>query len=103
VLSPDQLKKLPTAAQALERAPEEMVPEASEKELDRIRSCLGGKANILSSQPIAKTRLAIKLEDFSKTDSESAEDHGFALFRPQEGEEIHLIVGPHPERFVNLA
>jgi PTS system glucose-specific IIC component len=77
----------------------ESVPEASENELEKLRFALGGKENILSAVPLAKTRLAVTLKDRNLPRPEVA---GLTLFVPRQGNEIHVLVGRHPERYKNL-
>lgn len=81
----------------------ETVPGASGDELAAIRSLLGGKDNIISAEPLAKTRLAVVLKDRSQIRPETAGTSGITLFVPQEGDEIHVLVGLHPERYKALA
>ncbi|MDL2268526.1 PTS glucose transporter subunit IIBC [Desulfosarcina sp. OttesenSCG-928-A07] len=77
----------------------EAVPEASEEEVNTLRFLLGGRDNIVSAAPVAKTRLAVTLKDVSLTRPDEAVRAGFSIFTPQKGSETHVIVGPHPERY----
>jgi PTS system glucose-specific IIC component len=76
----------------------ETVPEAPESELENIRFALGGKGNIVSAAPLAKTRLAVTLRDRNLVRSSA----GLTLFVPQKGNEVHVLVGLHPERYRGL-
>lgn len=89
----------PPLAAAEPPAERETAPEASESELNALRSLLGGRDNIVSAAPLAKTRLVVTLKDASLTRPDDALRAGFSIFTPQRGNEIHVIVGQQPERY----
>jgi phosphotransferase system IIB component len=97
-LSSEDIANLPSAgcSSSVKEIPIEL---AKEEELESIRHFLGGKDNIKSSEPIAKTRLAITLNDTSLINPNEAKEKGYTIFVPKEGDEVHLIVGLLPERF----
>ncbi|MDR2349900.1 MAG: PTS glucose transporter subunit IIBC [Deltaproteobacteria bacterium] len=73
--------------------------DVDEETLNLLRSLLGGEDNIKSSEPVAMTRLALRLKDVSRIKTEDAAEKGYPVFFPSKGDEIHVLVGPHPERF----
>ncbi|MDR1036289.1 MAG: PTS glucose transporter subunit IIBC [Deltaproteobacteria bacterium] len=79
------------------------LPPAQEGELKIIRLALGGEDNIVKAEPLAKTRLGVILKDRSLLRPELAEKLPVSFFVPREGEEIHIVVGLHPERYAALA
>jgi PTS system glucose-specific IIC component len=87
----DAVKPEDTAAQT--------TPGVSESELENVRFALGGKENIITVEPLAKTRLAVTLKDRNLVRPETA---GVTLFVPQAGNEIHVLVGLYPERYKAL-
>ncbi|MDR1038929.1 MAG: PTS glucose transporter subunit IIBC [Deltaproteobacteria bacterium] len=91
------------AAQAETEAAAGPLPEAPEGELKIIRLALGGRENIISSEPIAKTRLAVILKDRSLLRPDIAAKLPVNFFVPKEGSEIHVLVGLRPERYKSLA
>ncbi|MDR1164473.1 MAG: PTS glucose transporter subunit IIBC [Deltaproteobacteria bacterium] len=84
------------------KAPKEVIPDASESELKALRLALGGADNIVSSAPLAKTRLAVTLKDRSLLRPDLAAKLPVSFFTPHEGAEIHVLVGQSPERFKAL-
>jgi PTS system glucose-specific IIC component len=77
----------------------EVIPDATEEELENLREVLGGAANIESSEPAAATRLLVALKDKNLLDTEGAQKTGVAIMVPKRGEAVQVIVGAHPERF----
>ncbi|MDR1109889.1 MAG: PTS glucose transporter subunit IIBC [Deltaproteobacteria bacterium] len=102
-LTPEQVAALGGKAAPAEKTAEEVVAPVQEGELKVIRLALGGQENIIGSMPLAKTRLAVALKDRSLMRPELAAKLPIAFFVPQEGSEIHVLVGPHPERYNALA
>ncbi|MDR1084906.1 MAG: PTS glucose transporter subunit IIBC [Deltaproteobacteria bacterium] len=101
-LTPAQIAAIGRPQDTAPAVPEKEPDEAAGKELEALRTALGGPDNIISSVPIAKTRLAVVLKDKSKTDALAAEGLQVTIFTPKEGEEIQVIVGLRPERYKNL-
>jgi PTS system glucose-specific IIC component len=98
-LTDEQKAALANKGPAAQAPAEEAVPDAQEGELKVIRLALGGLDNIVSSVPLAKTRLAVALKDRSLMRPEMAAKLRVDFFVPKEGSEIHILVGLHPERF----
>lgn len=88
--------RVPAAAAGAKASP---VPEASGQELDILRDILGGVDNIVSLAAAAQTRLLVRLKDEGKLKPEAAAQAGLALFKPDKGEEVQVLVGLHPERY----
>jgi PTS system glucose-specific IIC component len=78
---------------------EEPVPEATPQERENLRNILGGAANIVTFEPIARTRLLVKLHDNNLIKSDLADATGMTVFIPKRGGDVQVIVGKHPERF----
>lgn len=98
-LSPDQVAAVQKAPAAGEGPAEATVPEASPEELEALRAVLGGGDNISSLSAAARTRLLVKLKDEAKLKPEAAAQAGWTIFKPEKGDEIHILVGFHPERY----
>ncbi|MDR1296845.1 MAG: PTS glucose transporter subunit IIBC [Deltaproteobacteria bacterium] len=99
----DKQKDVLAGRAADEAAREETVPDAPPEQVAAVRAALGGPANILSVEPLAKTRLVAVLKDKKLLNLGLAKDEVFSAYVPEEGDEIHLLVGLHPERFRGLA
>jgi phosphotransferase system IIB component len=91
------------APDAKPAAEEEVLPPVQEGELKVLRLALGGEDNIESAEPLAKTRLGVILKDRALLRPELAGKLPVTFFVPGEGNEIHIIVGPNPERYAALA
>lgn len=89
----------PAAEARLKEAP---AAEASAKELEVLREILGGADNIISLAAAARTRLLVRLKDESKLRPKAAKEAGLALFKPEKGDELQVLVGLHPERYKAL-
>lgn len=76
-----------------------VIADAPRETIENLRNALGGADNIVSVEPMARTRLLVKLKDNAKIKPGLAEAAGLTLFTPKEGDEVHVLVGPHPERF----
>jgi PTS system glucose-specific IIC component len=81
---------------------EEAIIMATEEQLELIRQVLGGADNIISFEPVAKTRLNVVLKDLQKLNKNAQEELPFVIFVPEKGNSVHLLVGLHPERFKDL-
>jgi PTS system glucose-specific IIC component len=102
-LSPDELARL--AADRETHAQAEAagaVPPATAAEKRLVVKALGGKDNIVSVAPAAKTRLLVRLRDSSLASREAPGGDGPVLFFPASGDEVQVIVGPNPERYGTL-
>jgi len=100
-LSPAEAAIVPVPATETE-VKDATVPEASVEELEALREMLGGADNIVSLTGAAQTRLLVRLKDESKLKKEAAERAGLAMFKPEKGDEVQVLVGLHPERYKAL-
>lgn len=76
--------------------------DAPPEEVERLREFLGGGENILSAEPVAKTRLLVRLKDKALMRAQEARDAGILLFVPDHGDAVQVLVGAHPERYGKL-
>jgi PTS system glucose-specific IIC component len=101
-LSPEQLETLANQGKEQEKQAA-VVPDAPDEELKVIRASLGGQENIVSVEPMAKTRLVVTLKDKTLVKPDLAKNLAITFFTPAGGEEIHLIVGLYLERYRKLS
>lgn len=87
------------AAAAVDEAP---VAEATAGEVENLRNALGGGANIVKVEAVARTRLLVTLHDNNLIKTGLAEAAGLGVFVPKGGGDVQVIVGKHPERYKTL-
>ncbi|MCC8165403.1 MAG: PTS glucose transporter subunit IIBC, partial [Planctomycetes bacterium] len=72
------------------------------EETEKLRAALGGAENILQSQPIAETRLLVRLRDNGRIQDDAVRAMGLNVFIPKKGKDVHILVGLEPDRFAGL-
>jgi phosphotransferase system IIB component len=101
-----ELSEKDLAAREAEKEPKAAIKAASvkadAKEKEAALRAFGGAANIIEVAAVGATRLLAKLNDPALADPDAAQKAGLAISRPQKGVEVHLIVGPDPERYLPL-
>jgi PTS system glucose-specific IIC component len=83
--------------------PAAAAPPIASAELEILRDLLGGPGNIVSAKPLAKTRLVVKVRSQAEIQKDQAAAKGYLIFAPAKGDEIHVLVGLGPERYLGLA
>jgi PTS system glucose-specific IIC component len=100
-LPKDMDEQFVSAASVHDASPEHFAS-ATSKELEDLRELLGGAGNIASVEPIAATRLQVRLNDRTLIKRDAENESGFAFLVPRKSDSVQVIVGPHPERFSAL-
>jgi hypothetical protein len=78
------------------------VKDAGQAEIESLRAMLGGKGNIVSAKPVAKTRLLVEVKDVKAVKSGEAAKRGTAVYVPEKGNLVQVLVGLNPERYHSI-
>jgi PTS system glucose-specific IIC component len=78
------------------------LPPVPEGELARLREALGGLGNIASARPSVSV-LIVVVRERGRVSPGICETLPLDLYVPSEGNEIHVVTGPGPERYASVA
>lgn len=85
------------AAKSIRR--EATIRDADQTEIDNLRAALGGRENILTAKPMAKTRILVEVRDVKAVKRDAAASMGAAVYFPENGNLIQVLVGVNPEQY----